>query len=139
MVDLEVLAFQVCLALPPSVHPDEHGPDVVGRAFPDQEAIARDAAGLVNQGGGHRPVAIVERGVAQRRQDPRKRVLVAHGDSSFAVMSEPPVLDGAVHMLLGPALAGAGPHGDGLAQSFQQPFEFGLAMLHPAPRGPPVA
>ena len=41
-------------------------------------------------------MAIVERGVAQRRQDPRKRVLVAHGDSSFAVMSEPPVLDGAV-------------------------------------------
>ena len=41
-------------------------------------------------------MAIVKRGVAQRRQDPRKRALVAHGDSSFAVMSEPPVLDGAV-------------------------------------------
>ena len=76
-------------------------------------------------------MAIVEHGVAQRRQDPRKRVLVAHGDSSFAVMSEPPVLDGAVHILLGPALAGFDPPGDGLAQSFQQPFEFGLAMLHP--------
>ena len=55
-------------------------PDVVGRAFPDQEAIARDAAGLVNQGGSHRPVAIVERGLVQRRQDPRERVLVAHGE-----------------------------------------------------------
>ena len=84
MVDLEVLAFQVCLALPPSVHPDEHGPDVVGRAFPDQEAIARDAAGFVNQGGGHRPVAIVERGLVQRCQDPRERVVVAHGESSFS-------------------------------------------------------
>ena len=96
MVDLEVLAFQVCLAFPPRVHSDEHGPDVVGRAFPDQEAIARDAAGFVNQGGGHRPVAIVERGLVQRRQDPREHVLVAHGVSSCAVMSEPPVLDGAV-------------------------------------------
>ena len=29
------------------------------------------------------------------------------------------------------ALAGGGPAGDCLAQSFQQPFELGLAMLHP--------
>ena len=29
------------------------------------------------------------------------------------------------------ALAGGGPPGDRLAQSFQQPFELGLAMLHP--------
>ena len=28
-------------------------------------------------------------------------------------------------------LAGGGPSGDRLAQSFQQPFELGLAMLHP--------
>ena len=29
------------------------------------------------------------------------------------------------------SLAAAGPHGDGLAQSFQKPFQLGLAMLHP--------
>ena len=34
----------------------------------------------LNQGEGHRPVAIVERGLVQRRQDPRERVLVAHGE-----------------------------------------------------------
>ena len=33
-----------------------------------------------------------------------------------------------VHILLGPALAGAGPHGDGLAQSFQQPFQMRHAL-----------
>ena len=43
-------------------------------------------------------------------------------------MSEPPVLDGAVHILLGPALAGAGPPGDGLAQPFQQPFQMRHAL-----------
>ena len=30
-----------------------------------------------------------------------------------------------------PSLAGRHPSSDGLAQSFQQSFEFGLAMLHP--------
>ena len=43
-------------------------------------------------------------------------------------MSEPPVLDGAIHILLGPALAGAGPSADGLAQSFQQSFQLRHAL-----------
>ena len=31
-----------------------------------------------------------------------------------------------------PSLAGRDPSGNGLAQSFQQPFEFGLTMLQPS-------
>ena len=96
MVVFDVVALEVFPALPPVVEPDGEDPDVVGRAFADQEGIARNAAGLVNEGRGGRPAGIVKHGAVQRRQDPRKRVLVAHGDSSFAVMSEPPVLDGAV-------------------------------------------
>ncbi len=56
VVELEVLTLQIGAALPPGVEPDEEDPDVVGRAFADQEGIARDAAGLVNQGRGGRPV-----------------------------------------------------------------------------------
>ena len=50
MVDLEVLALQVFAALSPIVEPDEEPPDVVLRAFSDHEAIACQAAGLVNEG-----------------------------------------------------------------------------------------
>ena len=52
MVALEVLSFQVFAALSPVVEPDEEHPEVVLRAFADQELIARQAAGLVNQGRG---------------------------------------------------------------------------------------
>ena len=40
MVDFEVLTLQVGAALPAVVEPDEEDPDVVGRAFADQEGIA---------------------------------------------------------------------------------------------------
>ena len=74
MVDVEVLTLQVGAVLPAVVEPDEGDPDVVRRAFADQEGSARDAAGLVNQGRGGRPAGIVEHGVVHRRQDaPRTR------------------------------------------------------------------
>ena len=56
-------------ALSPVVEPGEEHPEVVLRAFADQECIARQAAGLVNQGRGGRPVNIVEHGFVQRCQD----------------------------------------------------------------------
>ena len=65
MVDLEVLSFQVFAALSPVVEPGEEHPEVVLRAFADQECIARQAAGLVNQSRGGRPVNIVEHGLVQ--------------------------------------------------------------------------
>ena len=80
MVDLEVLPLHVFVALPPAVEPDEERPDVVLRAFADQERIACQAAGLVNQGRGGRPMSIVEHGVVQRRQDPLKGVRGLHDD-----------------------------------------------------------
>ena len=83
MVDLEVLSFQVFVALSPVVEPDGEDPEVVGRAFADQEAIAGNAAGLVNQGRGGRPVGIVEHGVVQRRQDALIHVLTNHGANSL--------------------------------------------------------
>ena len=58
MVDFEVLTLQIGAALPAVVEPDEEDPDVVGRAFADQEGIARDSTGLVNEGRGGRPVGI---------------------------------------------------------------------------------
>ena len=67
MVDLEVLSLQLFVPLSPGVVPDAVDPDVVLRAFADRQAIARDAAGLVDQGRGGWPVAIVEHGVGQRR------------------------------------------------------------------------
>ena len=76
MVVFEVLALLVFAALPPGVEPDEERPDVVLRAFTDHEAIACQAAGLVDQGRGGRPAGIVEHGVVQRRQDVLKGVLV---------------------------------------------------------------
>ena len=80
MVVFEVLALQIFAALPPIVEPDEEPPDVVLRTFTDHEAIACDAAGLVDQGRGGRPADLVEHGVVQRRQDPLKGVLVVHDD-----------------------------------------------------------
>ncbi len=50
LVDLEVLPLQIGAALPAVVEPDEEDPAVVRRAFADQEGVAHDAAGLVNQG-----------------------------------------------------------------------------------------
>ena len=82
MVDLQVFPFHVFTALPPVVEPDTERPDGVGRAFADQQGVALDAAGLVNQGRRRRPAAIVEHRVVQRPQDPRVRVLVAHVNSS---------------------------------------------------------
>ena len=41
MVDLEVLTLQIEAALPAVVEPDEGDAGVVGRAFADQEGIAR--------------------------------------------------------------------------------------------------
>ena len=78
MVDVEVLTLHIGVALPAVVEPDVEDPDVVGRAFADQEGIARDAAGLVNQGRGGRPVRIVKHGVVQRRQDALECVFVDH-------------------------------------------------------------
>ena len=86
MVDVEVLTLQVGAALPAVVEPDEGDTDVVLRAFADQEGIARDAAGLVNQGRGGRPVGVVEHGVVQRRQDARERGLLAHAHPNTLVI-----------------------------------------------------
>ena len=58
MVVFEVLALQVFAALSPGVEPDEDSPDVVLRTFSDHEAIACDAAGLVDQGRGGRPAGL---------------------------------------------------------------------------------
>ena len=67
-------------ALSPVVEPGEEHPEVVLRAFADQECIARQAAGLVNQGRGGRPVNIVEHGFVQRCQDALECVVATHGD-----------------------------------------------------------
>ena len=67
-------------ALSPVGEPGEEHPEVVLRAFADQECIARQAAGLVNQGRGGRPVNIVEHGFVQRCQDALECVVAAHGD-----------------------------------------------------------
>ena len=56
MVVFDVVALEVFPALPAVVEPDGEDPDVVLRAFADQEGIARNAAGLVNEGRGGRPV-----------------------------------------------------------------------------------
>ena len=86
MVDVEVLTLQVEAALPAVVEPDEEDPDVVRRAFGDQEGIARQVAGLVNQGRGGRPVGIVEHGVVQRGQNALKRGRLAHVTQNTLVM-----------------------------------------------------
>ena len=58
----------------------------VAYALPTRRALARDAAGLVNQGRGGRPVGIVERGVVQRRQDALERGLLARVRQTTLVM-----------------------------------------------------
>ena len=83
MVDFKVLTLQIGVALPAVVEPDEEDLNIVLRAFADQQGVARNAAGLVNEGRGGRPVDIVKHGVVQRRQGTFIRVLVAHDDSSF--------------------------------------------------------
>ena len=78
VVVFDVVALEVFVALPPEVEPDDEQPDVVLRALGDDEAIACQAAGLVNQGRGGRPAGIVEHGVVQRRQDALECGLIAH-------------------------------------------------------------
>ena len=91
MVVFDVVALEVFVALPPEVEPDDAQPDVVLRAFDDDEAIACQAAGLVNQGRGGRPAGIVKHRVVQRRQDAVERVLLAHdGSSLFFLRREEP-------------------------------------------------
>ena len=89
MVDFEVLTLQVGAALPSVVEPDEGDTDVVLRAFADHEGIARQVAGLVNQGRGGRPAGIVEHGVVQRRHDALERGLLAHAHPNTLVMRLP--------------------------------------------------
>ena len=90
MVVFEVLALQIFAALPAPVASDEENPNVVLRAFGDHEPIARQAAGLVDQGRGGLPAGIVEHGVVQRRQDALERVSVAHDGSRLgAGMNRP--------------------------------------------------
>ena len=100
MVDLEVLALQVSAALPAVVEPDKAYADVVLRAFADQEGVACQAAGLVDQGRGGWPACVVEHGVVQRRQDALEHVSAAHNDSSLG--------NGAVNGALG-AVTRTGP------------------------------
>ena len=80
MVDLEVLTLHIGVALSPGVEPEGEDPDVVLRAFADHERIARQAASLVNQGRGGRPLRIVEHGIVHRRQDACNGVLGVHDD-----------------------------------------------------------
>ena len=89
VVDLEVLTLQIEAALPAVVEPDEGDAGVVGRAFADQEGIARQAAGLVQQGRGGRPVGLVQHGVVQRRHDARERGLLAHTHPNTLVIRWP--------------------------------------------------
>ena len=84
MVVVEVVAFLVFTALPPAVGPDEEHPAVVRGALTDDEVIAGEGAGLVDEGRGARPAGIVEHRAVQRRQDALERVLVAHDDSATA-------------------------------------------------------
>ena len=86
LVDLEVLPLQIGAALPAVVEPDEEDPAVVRRAFADQEGVARNAAGLVNQGRGGRPAGIVEHGVVRRRQDALERARAALVPQTTRVM-----------------------------------------------------
>ena len=92
MVGFEVLALQVFAALPPVVEPEEERSDVVLRAFTDHEAIAGKAAGLVDQGRGGRPAALVERGVVDRGHDAIERVGFAH-DRAFPLNMEGYAID----------------------------------------------
>ena len=63
MVAAEILALEVCPALPPVVHPDKVGPHIVCRAAADHQGIPRYAAGGVNQGRRGRPLGVVQHGL----------------------------------------------------------------------------
>ena len=63
VVDLKVLALQVRAVLSPVVDPDEEDPDVVLRAFADQQGIALHLASLIDQGRCGWPQGIVEGGL----------------------------------------------------------------------------
>ena len=89
IVVLEVVALLVFAALPPAVGPDEEHPDVVVRALADDEVVAPQAAGLVDEGRGARPAGIVEHRIVQRRQGALECILVAHGDSVFFPQATP--------------------------------------------------
>lgn len=63
VIDFEVLAFQVCAALPPVVEPSGDDMDIVLWTFADCQSTAQHAAGFINQGGGGWPQCIVEHGL----------------------------------------------------------------------------
>ena len=60
LVHVEPLPFQVFVALPQVVDPDEMDPGIVRRAFADHLGVAHRAAGSIDQGRGRRPLGIVE-------------------------------------------------------------------------------
>ena len=113
MVGGEVLALQVGAALSPIVEPDEERPDVVRPAVSDHEAIAGQAAGLVDQGRGGRPAGLVERGGVHRGQDSIERVVFADDrvcpPSRWRVRKHPPSV--ALH-IEGHWRTGGTPEGD---------------------------
>ena len=82
VVDVEVLARQVRsrLAAVKEIL-GEVDPRVVAGPFADHQHIARDAAGLVDQGGRGGPVGVVERGPVQRRKDAVEGIEWVHDTS----------------------------------------------------------
>ena len=62
VVGPEVLAYPVFTKLPPVVSLGEKNPDIVLWAAADYQGIALDAARLIDQGRGGRPVGIVKYG-----------------------------------------------------------------------------
>ena len=83
VVDLKVLALQVDAALPPVVEPRAADLNVVFRPGADQQGIAHHAAGLIEQGGGRGPQALVEHGRVEGCQDTVECILVAHDITAF--------------------------------------------------------
>ena len=63
VVDVEVLALPVGVALPPEIEPGAEDPNSFLGALADQEGIAVEAAGLINQGRGGWSQGLVEHGV----------------------------------------------------------------------------
>ena len=84
VVDLKVLTLQVLAALPPVIEPDEKDPGIVLWAVADQQGIALHPAGFIDQGRGGWPLAIVEHGLVQRRQDTFECILVTHAGASLS-------------------------------------------------------
>ena len=79
IVGIEVLALHIFAALTPEIESGEVDLGVVPKAFADNQSIGLCSAGVFDQGGGLWPVAIVQRGFAQLRQDAGKRVSCTHG------------------------------------------------------------